>query len=90
MTASIHHILNHVLPFVIQDLVPLSIHWPSFNVAVVAAAPASLPLPGSLNAKQPKFSPGYSRATANKGALDTQDKQERKDGKVNERDHKNQ
>ncbi len=44
-------------PLVIQAFVPLSTQWSPSRVAVVDAAPASLPLPGSLSAKQPIFSP---------------------------------
>lgn len=40
---------------VIQALVPLSTHSLPSLVAVVAAAPASLPLPGSLKPKHPSL-----------------------------------
>mmetsp|Transcript_40407 Transcript_40407/g.79070 ORF Transcript_40407/g.79070 Transcript_40407/m.79070 type:complete len:217 (+) Transcript_40407:205-855(+) len=44
--------------FVIQALVPLRIYPPSpSGFAVVLAAPASLPFPGSLSPKHPIFSP---------------------------------
>ena len=43
--------------FVIQALVPLRTHASPSSRAVVDAAPASLPLPGSLRPKQPSFSP---------------------------------
>jgi len=42
---------------VIQDLVPVSVHPASLSFATVDAAPASLPFPGSLRAKQPTRSP---------------------------------
>lgn len=42
---------------VIQALVPLRTHESPSSRAVVEAAPASLPLPGSLRAKQPILSP---------------------------------
>lgn len=45
-------------PFVIQHLVPFRIHLSPPSLAVVEAAPASEPLPGSDRAKQPIGSPG--------------------------------
>lgn len=45
-------------PFVIQHLVPFKIHLSPPSLAVVDAAPASDPLPGSERAKQPTVSPG--------------------------------
>lgn len=40
-------------PLVIQDFVPFKIYESPFKKADVEAAPASLPFPGSDNAKQP-------------------------------------
>mmetsp|Transcript_31844 Transcript_31844/g.83452 ORF Transcript_31844/g.83452 Transcript_31844/m.83452 type:complete len:210 (+) Transcript_31844:653-1282(+) len=44
-------------PFVIHALVPFNIQLLPSRVAVHEAAPASDPLPGSLSAKHPSFSP---------------------------------
>lgn len=44
-------------PFVIQHFVPFKIHLSPASLAMVEAAPASEPLPGSDKAKQPIGSP---------------------------------
>lgn len=44
-------------PFVIQHFVPFKIHLSPLSFAVVEAAPASDPFPGSDSAKHPMVSP---------------------------------
>ena len=55
-------VANNTIPsaskaFVIHDFEPLSINLFPSDLAVVNAAPASEPLPGSLRAKHPTLSP---------------------------------